>query len=84
MFSFLLNKKGNCLQLWTLLGGNLTLFPWTEAPSRELISHTCLALLRIQGALASLPLVTAENDPGWRRGQERAGRFSSSLQSLKI
>ena len=21
MFSFLLNNKGNCLQLWTLLGG---------------------------------------------------------------
>lgn len=49
MFSFLLNNKGNCLQLWSLLGGNLTLFHWTEALARELISHTCLALLRSQG-----------------------------------
>lgn len=68
MFSFLLNKKGNCLQLWTLLGGNLTLFPWTEALSRELISHTCLALLRSQGAPTSLLLVTAKNGQGRRWG----------------
>lgn len=28
---------------------NLTLFCWTQAPARELISHTCLASLRSQG-----------------------------------
>lgn len=73
MFSFLLNNKGNCLQLWTLLGGNLTLFHWTGALARELISHTCLALLSSQGGPpACLLLVTVETDT---RGREEAGDF---------
>lgn len=73
MFSFLLNNKGNCLQLWSLLGGNLTLFHWTEALARELISHTCLALLRSQGGpLACLLLVTVETDT---RGRREEGDF---------
>lgn len=71
MFSFPLNNKGNCLQLWTLLGGNLTLFCWTEASSRELISHTCLALLRSQGVLACSLLVAAGTDVRGRKEETR-------------
>lgn len=60
MFSFLLNNKGGLLTALDCIRGNLTLFPWTEVPSRELISHTCLALLRSQGAPAGLLLISAE------------------------
>ena len=53
VFSFLLNNnKENCAQLWTLLAGEFDIVLLDRGSSRELISHTCLALLRLQGALA--------------------------------
>lgn len=43
------------------------MFHWTEAPARELISHTCLALLREVRTLACLLLVIAETETRGRK-----------------
>lgn len=76
MFSFLLNNKGNCLQLWTLLGGKFDIVLLDRGSSRELISHTCLALLGIQGAPACWLLGTAETDTrGSKYGPGEDGDF---------
>lgn len=52
------------------------MFCWTEALSRELISHTCLALLRSQGVLACSLLVTV--------GMDVRGRKEGSKEKMSV
>lgn len=52
------------------------MFCWTEALSRELISHTCLALLRSQGVLAYSLLVTV--------GMDGRGRKEGTKERMRV